>query len=299
LVANCWAAPAKAGYLLSPAAVTLQGSSGACNVPLQIGVRQTAILQTSLKETLTPSLDLPKRELVFKYIKKPDKPAAKSSPSKEEKGENKAESKPAPLPPVENVIDVTTNQLVDKPQEFLNKNIKFSAKFFAYSSLALDYKPAMRSSRTNLSFLILRPEAHVPFAEIKLAMALPKEKDPETTLLASLKDGDQIEVIGKVFATPLDEPWIDVLRLKKLSSADDSKKDDKKLSANETDATKKENIGELDGIVKGKILPDKGQAFPPDTGSKGSKIAPNLQPTNSKDLDKENKGTDSAPGNGK
>lgn len=209
--------------------------------------------------------------LVSKSTKKSDKSSSKNQ-TKDDKSENKAEAKPTPLPPIENVVNVTTDQLVDKPQDFLNKNVKFTAKFFMYSSLALDYKPAMRSSRTNLSFLVLRPEAHIPYAEIKLAMALPKEKDPETLVLASLKDGDQIEVIGKVFATPLDEPWIDVLRLKKLAS--DEKKDDKKLSANETEATKKEHAPELDGTVKGKMLPDKGSAFPPDTGTKDSKIVP-------------------------
>jgi hypothetical protein len=221
--------------------------------------------------------------LVAKVSKKTDKSTSKTVPAKDEKTESKAEAKPIPQPPIENVVDVTTNQLVDKPQDFLNKNVKFTAKFFAYNSLALDYKPAMRSSRTNLSFLVLRPEAHVPFAEIKLAMALPKEKDPETLVLASLKEGDQVEVIGKVFAMPLDEPWIDVLRLKKLTSANDDKKDDKKLSANESEATKKEHASSLDNTVKGKMLQDKDGAFPPDAGA-GKLIKQKKEETKNDDI---------------
>jgi hypothetical protein len=245
--------------------------------PLQAGTEQK-ILETGTGQMRNFSFASLNRLLVAKSSKKSDKSSSKSNSTKEDKSDSKADAKPTPLPPIENVIDVTTDQLVDKPQDFLNKNVKFTAKFFAYNSLALDYKPAMRSSRTNLSFLVLRPEAHIPFAELKLAMALPKEKDPETLLLASLKEGDQIEVIGKVFATPLDEPWVDVLRMKKLSSADD-KKDDKKLSANESDATKKEHASQVDGVTKGNILPDKGGAFPPDTHSKDINLLPNKTPT--------------------
>jgi hypothetical protein len=161
-------------------------------------------------------------EKTDKTTEKPEKPIAKT-----------------PEPPIENVVNVNTNELVDKPHEYLNKNVKFTAKFFAFSSLALDYKPAMRPSKTHLSFLVLRPEAHVPYSELKLAMAIPKEKDPESQVLTSLKDGDQIEVIGKVFAIPMDEPWVDVLRLKKLASAPEEKKDDKKVSSSDTDSDAK------------------------------------------------------------
>ncbi|HEY9713398.1 MAG TPA: hypothetical protein V6C72_08000, partial [Chroococcales cyanobacterium] len=149
-------------------------------------------------------------------------PAAKSPEKKsEKKTESKAEKKAEA--PIENVQNVTTDQLVDKPHEYLNKNIKFDANFHAFSSLALDYKPAMRSSKNYLSFLVLRPNSKVPYSELKLAMAIPKEKDPDNTMLAGLKEGDQVEVVGHVFATALDEPWVDVLRLKKLASAPEKK----------------------------------------------------------------------------
>ena len=166
-------------------------------------------------------------------------PHAKAGTQHEANEKEKAAEKQPPEPPIENVVNVNTNELVDKPHDFLGKNIKFNAKFFAFSSLALDYKPAMRSSKNYLSFLILRPEAHVPFSELKLAMAIPKEKDPTSQVLTSLKDGDEVEVIGKVFAIPMDEPWVDVLRLKKLASAEDDKKGDKKISASNDESDKK------------------------------------------------------------
>ncbi len=143
------------------------------------------------------------------------------------------EAKPAPEVPIDSV-SVTTEQLANKPQDYLNKNIKFTAPFFAFSNLALDYKPAFRSSRTYLSFLVLRPNTHTPFSEIKMAMLIPKEKDPQTKMLQTLHEGDTVEITGHVFACPLDEPWLDVLRIKKIASA--AKKgdsDDKTADASE------------------------------------------------------------------
>jgi hypothetical protein len=149
-----------------------------------------------------------------------DKKADKKTDAKTEK---KAEAK-TPEPVIENVQNVTTDQLVDKPHEWMNKNVKFDAPFHAFSSIALDYKPAMRASKDHLSFLVLRPNgSHIPYSELKLAMTIPKEKDPENTLLAGLKEGDTLEITGHVFATALDEPWVDVLKLKKIASAPEKK----------------------------------------------------------------------------
>lgn len=157
----------------------------------------------------------------------PAAPANKPTTTKPaEKAGEKAGEKTAktPEPVIENVQSVTAEQLVDKPHDYMNKNVKFVANFFAFSSLALDYKPALRPAKTNLSFLVLKDGTHIPLSELKLAMAIPKEKDPENTLLAKLKDGDQLELTGKVFSAALDEPWIDVLRLKLLKAAPDDKK---------------------------------------------------------------------------
>ncbi len=143
-----------------------------------------------------------------------DKPADKGAPAKAA----------TPEPVLENVVTASSDDLISKPQEFLGKNVKFTANFFAFSNLALDYKPAFRSSKTHLSFLVLKSNSHIPLSELKLAMMIPKEKDPESTLLATLKDGDQLEMVGKVFSAALDEPWVEVFKVKKLNASPEEKK---------------------------------------------------------------------------
>jgi len=174
------------------------------------------------------------------------KPATATPAKAPEKASDKAEkvsAKAAPEPPIENVVNVTTTELVDKPHEYLNKNVKFTAKFYMFSTLPLDYKPAMKSSKTHLGFIVHRPDGVVPFSELKIAMAIPKEKDPLNQLLTSLKDGDQVEITAKVFGAGLDEPWVDVLRLKKTASAEDKdKKEEKAASAGETETPKEMQI---------------------------------------------------------
>ena len=171
------------------------------------------------------------------------KPADKTPEKPGEKTEAKTEAKKPELV-IENVQNVNADQLIEKPHEYLNKNVRFLANFSAFSSLALDYKPAMRASKAYLSFLVTRENSKVPLSEIKLAMVMPKEKDKvENELLTQLKEGDQVEITGKVFSTALDEPWLDVLRLKKLKSAPDHDKDkdkDKKASTDDTDKDSKD-----------------------------------------------------------
>lgn len=168
---------------------------------------------------------------------KPAGPARDGNDSTPEKTDNNADKKSSKSVevPIENVVNVTVDQLVEKPHDYLYKNVKFTAKFASFSTLALDYKPALRTSKTHLSFLVLRPESHVPYSELKLAMAIPKEKDPENQVLTSLKDGDPIEMVAKVFATSLDEPWVEVLRLKRLTPPAEEKTD-KKASASDTES---------------------------------------------------------------
>lgn len=143
-----------------------------------------------------------------------------------DKDKEKAEA-PKPEPPIENVVNVTTEELVNKPFDYLKKNVKFQAKFSAFGNLALDYKSdklPIRKSKDYLSFTVFKGTSHIPFSELKLAMPIPKDKDPKSTLLQGLKDGDTIEVIGNVFGIGLDEPYVDVLRLTKIASAPDDKK---------------------------------------------------------------------------
>lgn len=159
--------------------------------------------------------------------KEGEKDKDKEKDSEKKKAEAKPE-KPAPEPVIENVVNVQPEDLVRAPSEYLNKNVKFNAQFYTYSSVALDYKPAMRSSKDYFSFLVLRPNSHVPLSELKLAMPIPKdEKSPQSDLLQKLKDKDEVEVIGKVFSTALDEPWVDVLKIKLVKQAPENKKDEK------------------------------------------------------------------------
>lgn len=159
------------------------------------------------------------------------KPGADKDKDKDKKD---TASKPTPEPVIENVVNVSPEDLVNKPHDYLGKNVKFNGNFFAFSTLALDYKPAFRSSKTHISMLILRNGSHIPLSELKLAMMMPKDKDPDTQTLGGLKDGDQIEVVGKVFSTALDDPWVEILKLKKIGGKPDDKKtasaaaDDKK-----------------------------------------------------------------------
>ncbi len=157
---------------------------------------------------------------------------AKTDADKKEpvKAAEKKDVKPVPEIVIENVVNVPAENLVEHAGEYLNKNVRFVANFHAYSSLALDYKPALRPAKTNLSFLVLRNNSKVPLSELKLAMAIPKEgdKSPQAVLITELKEGDQLEITGKVFAVALDEPWVDVLKIKRLKAAADDK--DKKAS---------------------------------------------------------------------
>jgi hypothetical protein len=159
---------------------------------------------------------------------KPENKGAKVNDKGADKAGEKAEkppAKPAPEIVIENVVDVQPERLVDQPNAYLNKNVRFTANFFTYSSLALDYKPIMRSAKTHLSFLVLRNNSKVPLSELKLAMVIPKdEKGTDAKLLLELKEGDQVEITGKVAGVALDEPWVDVLKLKRLKAANEEKK---------------------------------------------------------------------------
>ncbi|HEY9790075.1 MAG TPA: hypothetical protein V6D22_06745 [Candidatus Obscuribacterales bacterium] len=171
--------------------------------------------------------------------KEKSKPAAEKTEKKEPE---KKEAAKAPEPSYEGAAAVNPEELVKHPHEYMNKLVKFTAGFSSFSSLALDYpkEHPMRESKKYLSLLILTPGtpqgAKIPLSEMKLSMAIPKDKDPETDLLAKLKEGDQVEIIGKEFSTALDDPWIDVLRLKKIGG---SKDEDKKVASGESDKTDK------------------------------------------------------------
>ena len=112
----------------------------------------------------------------------------------------------------------TVNPLdvVARPNFYLNKNIKIKAKFDKFSTLGLDYKPAMRSSEKYISFLIQRPDVcdhNIPLSELKIFIdRTVAEKHID------LNSGDEIEFTGKVFSTALGDPWMDVYQFTVITS---------------------------------------------------------------------------------
>ena len=103
--------------------------------------------------------------------------------------------------------------IVGNPSLFLNKHINVAARFNKFSTLGLDYKPAMRSSETYISFLILRSDTdkHIPLPEMKLFL-----KRTAAEKLVDLKEGDKVEFSGNVFSNALGDVWVDVDNLAKL-----------------------------------------------------------------------------------
>ncbi|MBX9695132.1 MAG: hypothetical protein K2Z81_22290 [Cyanobacteria bacterium] len=201
-----------------------------------------------------------------KGVKKPSKtPKDDKDDAGEEKDkeEKTSETVKKPKPPITNVTEVTSAKLVDGPKEFLNKNVRFTSEFFAYSNLALGYKPAFRDPKKYISFLVYRPNSKVPYSELKLAMLIPDEKDPKdptNVMLNKLKVGDTIEVTGKVFSTALDEPWIDVLDLKRLKAAkpdEDEESDEDKADSSDSDKDKDKDKDSKDNKGKEKSKKEK------------------------------------------
>lgn len=106
-------------------------------------------------------------------------------------------------------------ELVAKPQIYLNQKVKISAVFDKFSTLGLDYKPALRSSKDYISFVIRDPEVtdHVlPLPELKLII-----KRDKAEKLTDLDSGDKIEFTGQVFSNALGDPWMDVNNIKILT----------------------------------------------------------------------------------
>jgi len=105
-------------------------------------------------------------------------------------------------------LQVDPLELVERPAFYLNKYVKIKAKFDKFSTLGLDYTPAMRSSEDYLSFLIQRPDVkdhNIPLSELKIFL-----KRDEAEKHIDLNSGDEIEFSGKVFSKALGDVWMDV-----------------------------------------------------------------------------------------
>lgn len=105
-------------------------------------------------------------------------------------------------------IDVNPLTVVANPHQYLNKYIRIRAKFDKFSTLGLDYSPALRPHDKYISFLIQRPDItnhNIPLSEFK--MFLTKELAEKNI---DLDAGDEVLFSGKVFSTALGDPWMDV-----------------------------------------------------------------------------------------
>ncbi len=111
--------------------------------------------------------------------------------------------------------------VVNSPSTYLNKSIIMEAKFDKFSTLGLDYKPAMKSSENYISFLIKRDDTsfNIPLSEMKLFL-----KRDVAEKFIDLKTNDEIEIKGVVFSDALGDAWVDVKELKITKKAPDDKK---------------------------------------------------------------------------
>ncbi len=113
-------------------------------------------------------------------------------------------------------ISVNPLDVVARPNFYLNKNIKIKGKFDKFSTLGLDYAPAMKSSEKYISFLIQRPDVtdhNIPLSELKIFL-----DRTEAEKHIDLNSGDIIEFTGKVFSNALGDPWMEVDKFTVIST---------------------------------------------------------------------------------
>ena len=162
---------------------------------------------------------------------------AKSKNKPEKKEEAKVKKEPINESDFQPVL---IGSLLEKPQDYIGKKIKFRGKFSSFTTLALDYKPAMRSSKDYISICIFRTDSKVPLSELKLAYPVKEAKEDQ--VIRELEEGDLIEIYGEVFSAALDEPWVDILQIKVIESAP-KKTEDKEVTGTEKSKDTKSSGG--------------------------------------------------------
>lgn len=150
----------------------------------------------------------------------------KESDKKQEKQKEKKKKKKTIIE--SEFAPVLIGALLADPHSFLNKKVTFRGKFSSFTTLALDYKPALRESKKFISICLFRVGSNIPLSELKLAY--PVEEAKEDEIIKDLEEGDLLEIFGEVFSDALDEPWIDIIAIKKLQDASNDLKKDKKTS---------------------------------------------------------------------
>ncbi len=104
-------------------------------------------------------------------------------------------------------LQVNALDMVASPSKYLNKSVTVKGKFDKFSTLGLDYAPAMRSSEEYITFLIQRDDVkdhNIPLSEMKVFL-----KRTEAEKHIDLNAGDEIEFSGKVFSNALGDVWMD------------------------------------------------------------------------------------------
>lgn len=115
--------------------------------------------------------------------------------------------------------DTELIQLVATPKKFLNKKINISGEFYSFSTLSLDYKKALRSSKDFIGIILARPDHNeIPLVELKLSAPIAMFKDKNLTI----KHGDKISIKGKVYGIELGEPWLEVSEIQIIDKAKDN-----------------------------------------------------------------------------
>ena len=109
-----------------------------------------------------------------------------------------------------NSLDIVAN-----PAKYLNKKVAIKGKFDKFSTLGLDYAPAMKSSEEFITFLIQRDDIkdhNIPLSEMKIFI-----KRAEAEKYIDINAGDEIEFTGTVFSNALGDAWIDAETFKIIS----------------------------------------------------------------------------------
>ena len=119
--------------------------------------------------------------------------------------------------PVANVaaeeITVAPSTLVKTPEQYLNKKVIINARFDKFTTVGLDYPPALRKSEDYITFMLYRDNTSfdIPQSELKLFL-----KRDAAQKFVDLKSKDKVTVTGKVFSTALGDVWVDVEKLETI-----------------------------------------------------------------------------------
>lgn len=127
--------------------------------------------------------------------------------------------------PAASAICVDPVKVVDSPNFYLNKTITFDADFISFTSLGLDYNPALRKSNDYIGILIQRSDVKdhvIPLSEMKIFL---NRKEAEKHV--DLEQGDKIQITGTVFSTALGDPWLDIKTFKVIEKKNKDNKENK------------------------------------------------------------------------